>query len=218
MLNESLQKKQQESKSKSPGKGSCKKPGGMGKKPSMSNLRKMQETLNAQIQKMKEGMDKSKQGKSGKDGKNGAEGQQGMSEQLAKLAAQQAYIRQQMQKAEEGLGKGGSAGKKPGGEAADKMDKTETDLVNKLITQETIKRQQEILNKLLDYEKAEKERDQDDKRVATESKKEFIRNPAAFTEYNKLKERETELLKTVPASLNPYYKLKVNDYFNSFGD
>ena len=96
------------------------------------------------------------------------------------------------------------------------MEETETDLVNKLISQETIRRQQEILTRLLDYEKAEKERDQDEKRQSNEAKSEFIRNPNAFLEYNRLKEREIELLKTVPPTLNPFYKSKVNEYFNNF--
>jgi hypothetical protein len=218
MLNESLQQMQQEQQSqcKKPGSGNCKKPGGMGKKPSMSNMRQMQQQLNEQIQKMKEAMEKGKKpGEKGKDGKQGNNGQQGMSEQLAKLAAQQEYIRQQMQKAGEGL-ENGKQGNKPGGDAAQKMEETETDLVNKLISQETIKRQQEILTRLLDYEKAEKERDQDEKRQSIENKKDFIRNPNAFLEYNRLKEREIELLKTIPPTLNPFYKTKVNEYFNNF--
>lgn len=218
MLNESLQQmQQQQQQSKSGGTGSCKKPGGMGKKPSMSNLRKMQQQLNEQIQKMKEAMEKGKQPGKGKDGKgNKSGGQQGMSEQLAKLAAQQEYIRQQMQKAAEGLEQNGKQGNKPGGNAAQKMEETETDLVNKLISQETINRQQEILTRLLDYEKAEKERDQDEKRQSIENKKDFLRNPNAFLEYNRLKEREIELLKTIPPALNPFYKTKVNEYFNNF--
>jgi len=30
-----------------------------------------------------------------------------------------------------------------------------------------------------------------------------------------LKQKEAELLKTVPPSLNPFYKNKVNEYFNN---
>lgn len=224
ILNESLQQmqqKQMESKQKSPGSGSCKKPGGKGQKPSMSNLRQMQQKLNEQMQKMKEALEK--QGKKGKDGKQGkegnkggSEGSQGMSEELAKMAAQQEYIRQQMQKLGEQMGKDNPNGK-PGGNTAKKMEETETDLVNKLITTETLKRQQEILTKLLDYEKAEKEREEDNKRESKDPKVDYTRNVKDFEEYKKLKERETELLKTIPPSLNPFYKGKVNEYFNNFG-
>ena len=45
-----------------------------------------------------------------------------------------------------------------------KMEQTETELVNKVITQETIKRQQEIMTKLLEHEKAEREKELDEKR------------------------------------------------------
>jgi hypothetical protein len=37
--------------------------------------------------------------------------------------------------------------------------------------------------------------------------------PDAFEDYIKLKEKEIELLKTVPLKLNPYYKKEVNEYF-----
>jgi hypothetical protein len=107
-------------------------------------------------------------------------------------------------------------GNEPGGDLAKKMEETETDLVNKMITQETIKRQQEILTKLLEHEKAEREREMDEKRKSNEAKNENFGNQNLFLEYKRLKEQELELLKTVPASLNPYYKQKVNTYLNNF--
>ena len=109
-------------------------------------------------------------------------------------------------------------GNEPGGDLAKKMEETETDLVNKMITQETIKRQQEILTKLLEHEKAEREREMDEKRQSNESKNENFSNQNLFLEYKRLKEQELELLKTVPASLNPYYKQKVNIYLNNFSN
>ena len=68
----------------------------------------------------------------------------------------------------------------------------------------------------MQYEKAEKEQGQDDKRESANPKNELIHQPNSFIEYNKLKEQQVELLKTVPPSLNEYYKAKVNDYFNTF--
>jgi len=100
----------------------------------------------------------------------------------------------------------------------DKMDQTETDLVNKMLSDETIKRQQEILTRMLESEKAEKEREMDEKRQSNEAKSVNYSNPNEFLEYNRLKQKETELLKTVPPSLNPFYKSKVNQYFNNFED
>ena len=41
--------------------------------------------------------------------------------------------------------------------------------------------------------------------------------PPSLEEYERRKSQEIELLRTVPADLNPYYKEKVNDYFNTLG-
>jgi len=42
--------------------------------------------------------------------------------------------------------------------------------------------------------------------------------PRAFEEYLRLKEKEVELLKTVPPKLYPYYKKEVNEYFKRIGN
>jgi len=213
MLNEALMQMQADAKPKDgpPGSGSCKKPGGAGKKPSAAGMRKMQEQLNQQIKKLKEGMEKGGNKPGDKLGKGGS----GMSQELAQLAAQQEAIRKEFQKMADQINKDGKGG---GGmsKLAEKMEETETDLVNKMISQETINRQEEILTRLLESEKAEKEREMDEKRQSNEAKNETFSNPNEFLEYNRLKEKETELLKTVSPSLNPFYKSKVNQYFNNF--
>ncbi len=223
MLNESLehmqQQMQQQMKNKSQGQGSCKKPGGSGKKPSqsMANMKKMQEQLNKQIEQMKKMMEEGKQPGGKKPGnKQGmGMGMPGSSEQLAKMAAEQEAIRRAVQEAMQKMMKNG--GQNPGGDLTQKMEETENDLVNKVITQETIKRQQEIMTKLLEHEKAERERELDEKRQSNEAKNENYSNQNLFLEYKRLKQQELELLRTVPPALSPYYKGKVNSYFNSFG-
>ena len=84
-----------------------------------------------------------------------------------------------------------------------------------MISEQTLKRQAEIETRLLESEKAERERDKDEQRKSEEAKNAFHRNPAEFDEYNRLKLKEMELLKTVPPALNSYYKQKVNDYLQS---
>jgi hypothetical protein len=214
MLNEALNQMQADSKKKSDksGSGSCNKPGGTGKKPSAASLRQMQEQLNKQIQKLKEGMEK---GGNKPGNKQGSQGMGGISQELAKMAAQQEAIRKELSKMADQLNKDGKNGSGIG-KLAEKMEETETDLVNKLLTNETMKRQQEILTRLLESEKAEKEREMDEKRQSNEAKNENLSNPNEFLEYNRLKQKETELLKTVPPSLNSFYKTKVNQYFNNF--
>ncbi|MBL7932225.1 MAG: DUF4175 family protein [Bacteroidia bacterium] len=232
LLNEALEqmqqqmKQQQQSKSSKPGK--CKKPGtGSGKNPSSngmpaSSMRKLQEQLNQQLQQLKDALEKGGQKPGNKPGdkpgqglgKNGQNGlsMPGSSEQFAKMAAQQEALRRQMQALMDKLK---NKGQNPGGDIANMMEETEKDLVNKQITSQTMKRQQEILSRLLESEKAEREREQDEQRKSNEAKNENLSNPVEFLEYKRIKEKEMELLNTVPPSLTPYYKEKVNEYFNS---
>lgn len=205
MLSEALKQMQQQMAMPS---ASCKKPGK--KNPSLSQLRKMQEELNKNMEKMKETL--KKQGN--KPQKTG-QGGEGISEELAKMAAQQEFIRNELRKLnqEENKDSRNSLGNLE--DIANRMEDTEKDIVNRLISEETLKRQKDILTRLLDSEKAERERDQDQQRKSEEAKNTYYRNPAEFEEYKRLKLKEMELLKTVPPSLNSYYKQKVNEYFQS---
>jgi hypothetical protein len=236
LLNEALEQKQNKMKqNKMQGKkGKCKKPGqGQGQKPSnapsIPNMKKLQEQLNKQLEDMKKAMENgqkpgekpgqkpgNKPGEKpgqGKPGKNGLPmAMPGSSEQFAKMAAQQEAIRRQIMQMMDKLKNKGS---NPGGDIADMMEQTEKELVNKQISSEMIKRQNDILSKLLESEKAEREREQDEKRKSNEAKNQNLSNPGQFLEYKRLKEKELELINTVPPSLTPFYKEKVNNYFNS---
>jgi hypothetical protein len=149
--------------------------------------------------------------------KSGMSGRQ-LSEELAKMAAEQERIRQMLQEMEEKMEKG--EGTEPGNSLDDitkKMELSELDLVNKRLTDQLIRRQQEIVTRLLEAEKAEKERELDDEREGQRANDVERNVPAAFDEYIKAKEREIELLKTIPPKLNPYYKKEVSDYFKRLG-
>jgi hypothetical protein len=209
MLSESLNQMMMQMNSSS--SSSCKsgnpKPGAG--QPSLKSLRQMQEQLNQQMEGMKKG-DKDSKGKQGSKG-------QSLSEQLARTAAQQEAIRGQMQKYAEELEKQGQFGaSKELKKIMEDMEKTETDLVNKRITEQTLMRQKEILTRLLESEKAEMEREKEEKRESREGKIEISRNPKEILEYNKQQTNEVELLKTMPPTLKPFYKSKVNQYFYNF--
>jgi DNA topoisomerase VI subunit B len=98
------------------------------------------------------------------------------------------------------------------------MEESQKDVVNRMLNEETLKRQDQILEKLLDYEKAEKERETEKKRQAEQAKDDHKRNLSQFMEYNLKKDKETELLKTVPPSFNKFYKNKVSAYFNNLAN
>ena len=214
MLAESLKKMESEANSQcnKPGKSSCNKPGGKGSK-SMKSLRQLQEQLNKQLQGLKSEMESdSKQG----EGKKGSTGKKQMSEKLARLAAEQEAIRNEMKKYQDQLNEQGI---KSGGNLNDammKMEETETDLVNKRILQETMNRQQDILTRLLESERAELKRDQEEKRESTEAKNQKYSNPSGNFQYNRNKTTDTDLLKTTQPTFNYFYKTKINSYFLKF--
>ena len=93
------------------------------------------------------------------------------------------------------------------------MEESESDLVNKQLTEELIKRQKQILTRLLESEDALRERDQDEERKGETANEYEKLVPNTFEEYFKLKEQEIEFLKTIPPKLYPYYKNEVNEYF-----
>ena len=98
------------------------------------------------------------------------------------------------------------------------MEETERDILNKNITRETIKRQEDIMTKLLEADKALREREFDDKRESKQGKKTFDRNPKDFSPYQFLELDQEDQLKTVPPTFNLYYKRKINEYFNTFDE
>jgi hypothetical protein len=174
---------------------SMKKSKQKGQKPSLSQ---MQQQLNKRIEELKN---------SGKSGRQ-------LSEELAKMAAEQERIRRALQEMQEKMK---NEGQVPGGELPSKMEQSEMDLVNKQLTDQLIKRQQEIVTRLLEAEKSMREQDMDDERKGETAKDYEKEIPKAFEEYLRLKEKEVELLKTVPPKLYPYYKKEVSEYFKRMG-
>ncbi len=175
----------------------------MGKKKNKGqpkSLGEMQQRLNQQIEQIKN---------SGKSGRQ-------LSEELAKMAAEQERIRRALSDMQEKLKQEG--GKPLGGDLPGKMEQTEMDLVNKQLTDQTIQRQKEILTRLLESEKSMREQELDEERKGETAKDYQKEIPKAFEEYLRLKEKEVELLKTVPPKLYPYYKKEVNEYFKRLGN
>ena len=224
LFDEALQQMQAQAKSKMPGSGKCNKPGGSGQgKPSAQSMKSMQKKMEEQLKKMKEAMEKGKKpggkkpgdkpgdkpGNSGKPGQGG----QPSSKEFAKMAAEQAALRKQIQDLAKKMNEDGSGNGNELKKIAKEMEKVEEDLINKRINAETIKRQQEITVRMLEHEKAQREQEYDKKRKSNEAKNQKNSNPTQYNEYKKRKEKEIELLKTIPPSLKPYYKNKVNEYF-----
>lgn len=139
-----------------------------------------------------------------------------MSRQLAQLAAQQAAIRKEMQRAAQELNKDGKGSGNGLNKLAEEMEKVEKDIVNKNITQETLRRQQDIMVRLLEAEKAERERELDNKRESNEGRETPHPDPVRYFEQQRTRQRQAEMLRTVPPGLKPYYKGRVDRYFDTF--
>ncbi len=205
LLSEILEQMQKDLANQTPGKKQCNKPKNC-KKPSMSQLKKAQKKLNKEMKKGK------KKGKKGENKKKKGE-EKGDAKGLMQLAKQQESIRRQLMELKNEMGENGNKGKLD--KLLDDMEKNETDIINNRITQETINRQEDILSKLLEAEQAQREQDEDNKRKSTEWLYKTDDNNKQFIEYQKQKMQQEELLKTTPIQLKPYYKKKVNTYFNS---
>jgi hypothetical protein len=186
----------------------CNKPGkkgkGKGKGKSgnvpMDKMSQGQKEMNEGLKKMKEGMQK---------------GQQPGSQEFAKAAARQAAMRnalRQLDKEKRQEGKGSDPALQ---KAIEGMEKVETDLVNKRLTNETLQRQEEILTRLLEAERAEREREFDNKRKAEQAKNIESKAPPTLQEYLKKRQAEVELYRTVSPGLKPYYKSLVEEYLKT---
>jgi len=204
MLSETMQQMQQQMAGQMEGNQQCQKPGNNpGGKKAGKSMGDMQKKLNEQLRKMQQGL---------KDGKVPG---RGMSKEFAESAAKQAAMRkalEDLQKEQQGQGKGAS---KELQKLIDEMDKAETDLVNKKLTNEMLNRQKEILSRLLDHEKAMRERQYEEKRESKSAQEIERKIPPGLEEYLKKRKSEIDAYKTVSPSLKPYYKYLVEQYFKS---
>ena len=203
MLDDAMQQMQQSMSSMMSGSQMCNKPGssGQGKKGNvpMDKISKGQEDLQKDLQKMMEGQ---KQGKGNS------------SKSFAEAAARQAALRkalEEMQKGKQEQGKGS----KELQEIIDQMDKIEIDLVNKRLNNDLMKRQEQIKTRLLEADRAERQRDKDQKRKAEKGQEKKKELPPSLLEYLKKKEAETDLYKTISPELRPYYRKLVDEYYKA---
>ena len=95
---------------KTPGSGSCNNPGGSNPKPGMlPSLKKAKDGVGESLKKLQEQMGKQKGKSPSKDGKDGESGEGGQSaKELARMAAEQAALREGLKQLSQELNKDGS--------------------------------------------------------------------------------------------------------------
>jgi hypothetical protein len=232
MLEESLNKmdekkrnaKSKKSKSKGTPSASCDNPGSngkkSGKKPSQGSPKEMQEALNKQLDALKKIMEEqtSKGAQAGKQGsvqQNSQQGQQmgkEFSEQFGKAVMQQEMIRRALQEAMKGA-KNDAAMSALYNKILGDMERTERDLVNRTLTNETLLRQQQILSRLLEAERAELKREQDEKRESRSGMQFTMPSASHIDDLMRKVQEQKDVLRSATPALKPYYKDKVNRYY-----
>ena len=173
---------------------------------SMKDMKDLQEQLGKQLEQMRKEMQQQQQQQ--KEGKP-----QSMSEEFARMAAEQEMLREGMQKMLEEMKKQGLTGDDGINDIIKDMEKLEEDLVNKRITNQTIDRNKEILSRMLKAQNAQEEREKEEKRKSEEFKGTYEKRKIDEIEYKENLKKQQEFLRQNSIEYQPFYKSKINDYF-----
>ena len=179
------------------------KPGQQGKK-SMKSMQQLQQQLSEQLKKMQQQMQQ--QDKSGQPMPN-------MSEEFARMAAEQEMLRQGMQQMLNEMKENGQLGDDGLNEIIKDMEQLEEELVNKKINQQMIERSQRIESRMLESQKAQEKREQEEKRKSNEYKGSHFDRKIDEYMYQQSLKKNQEFLKTNPVEYAPYYQDKINEYY-----
>ncbi|MCX6284024.1 MAG: DUF4175 family protein [Bacteroidetes bacterium] len=191
----------------------CKSPGKPGGKKSMSSVRKMQQEMTDRLEKMKQSLSNSKNGKKGTRSE-----EEGVNKEIGQMVAQQEAIRQALQDYENSLKEDGNKNNTSLNSVIEDLEKNEQDILNRRISQETINRQERIVSRMLESEKAEQQREKQEQRDAIEAKTQLFSNPKGNFEYKRSKNGGKEVINFIPAPVNYYYKIKASEYFLKIGN
>ncbi|MCF6239777.1 MAG: hypothetical protein L3J74_00345 [Bacteroidales bacterium] len=178
---------------------------GKGKKPipknAMQQLKQQQQNLKQQLEQLLDELKKSGGKKTGK-----------VDEQIVKTLAEQEIFNKMLNDLQnsEGISPEGMKQLK---QIKQISDKNINDLINKNISQELIRRNQQIKTRLLKAENAERKREKDKKRESKEGKKIQRDFPDEIQQFLKQKSKYNETLQKYNLNLNLYYKNLSKEYY-----
>jgi hypothetical protein len=198
MLNEVLENLEKQMADGQPGDQECEKPGNQGK-PGMNRLKQASENIRQQLEQMIEQM------------KNG--NPQNMSQQMGQSLMQHEMM-QQMLRELMNDGSVGSDAKKGLQQIDNLLEQNRKELISKSINAQTLARQNLITTRLLEAEKAEMEREFEDKRES-QTADEFYSNPIKFFEYKEKENFSIEYLNRNAHQLNKFYNEKYKQYLKN---
>lgn len=207
LLNESLQQLQQEMKGEG-GSGSCANP--KSGKSGESGFSDMKEILKKQLEMLEKG--KQDGGTKPNGQQKGSSGLNG--KQISKMVSQQYLLRQQLEKMRHQMNKQEVGSGKLLTPLIKEIDQQQIDLLNKNSNANYIKRQKEILTRLLESEKAFKEKGMDEKRQSSDGKNHHYSNLKPINQYTIKSTKQIEVIRISEPEYRKYYKDKINSYFN----
>ncbi len=216
LLNESLQNMQSEMNADGKGDGSCPNPK-PGKSGSAGDVDDMKEMLKKQLEKLEKAKQQGVKKPGDKPGgslPNGKEGQGMSGKEIAKMAAQQSALRQRLEQLKKELNNDGKGSGNKLNPLIKSLEQQEKDLINRTKNSDLIKRQKEILTRLLESEEALREKGFDEKRQSKSGKDYKNSNLKSINEYNQKKLKQIDLIKTIEPVYKKYYKDKSSSYFN----
>lgn len=200
MLAESLEQMEM-SMSMMGSKSSCNRPNQQKQQgQSMQQMQQLQQQLGKQLEQLQKQMQQS-------------EGMPSLSEEFARMAAEQEMIRQQMQQMLDEMKRNGQVGDDGLNQIIKDMEQLEEDLVNKRVNRRTIERNQQILSRMLESEKAQQKREQEEKRKSNEYKGSKFDRTVDELFYKQQLKKNQEFLQESPVRYQPYFQSKINEYY-----
>ena len=169
---------------------------------SMKNMQQLQQQLSEQLKQLQQQMEKS-----------GQQIPNSMSEEFARMAAEQEMLRQGMQQMLNDMKENGQIGDDGLNEIIKDMEKLEEELVNKKINRQMIERSQRIESRMLESQKAQEKREQEEKRKSNEYKGSHFDRKIDEYLYEQSLKKNQEFLRSNPIEYAPYYKDKINEYY-----
>jgi hypothetical protein len=200
-MSEAIKNMQQQMANSMPGNQNCQKPGNNPNPSSMSNsLKQMQKSLQNQLEKMLEMMRKGEQGTP-------------MNGEMGKALAEQEKMKNMLQQMMN-QGKVGSGAFETLKEAEQLLDKVREDIIRNNLSENTVKRQQEILTRLLEADNAQNERELDEKRKSESAEQQRISETAKFFDNLNSNDKFEERLIRDKLKLSKFYQYKFQNYVN----
>jgi hypothetical protein len=200
-LSEIIKQLQKNMANSMPSNKNCNKPGNNPNPNSMSSsLKSMQKSLQQQLEKAMQMM------------KNGSSGK-AVNGELGKAISQQEAMHDLLQKMMN-QGQVGSSAYETLKQADQLLNKVKDDILRNNLSSSTIERQKQILTRLLEADKAENEREIDEKRKSNTANEQFFsKTGIQFEKTNTINNFEEKLLKN-KLKFNSYYQIKYQKYIN----